>query len=181
MGRIEQKVFGLSHGELIIRNAEVKDAEELLSAVKKADEETVFMLREPGELDLTEGQEEKFIKDRLEEEYSVMILAEYDHKIIGSCGINGNALRRKRHCASLGIAVLKEYWGIGAGRKLMEEAVNWCSSMGIKRLELYVDTENFRAMNMYLKFGFIVEGTIYRDILMSDGKYRNSYIMARMF
>lgn len=180
MGKIEQKTFEIPQGELTIRNAEIKDAEELLSVVKKADTETIFMLREPGELDLTIEQEEKFIKDILEEKCSVMILAEYSHKIIGSCGINGNTLIRKRHSASIGIAVLREYWGIGAGKKLMEAAISWCIREGIKRLELYVDTENFRAINMYLKFGFVVEGTLYNDTLMTDGKCRNSYIMARM-
>ncbi|HWJ02647.1 MAG TPA: GNAT family N-acetyltransferase [Verrucomicrobiae bacterium] len=52
------------------------------------------------------------------------------------------------------IAVKKEYWSKGVGRKLIEQAEQYCRENGIKHLGLAVTTTNVRAASLYTKMGF---------------------------
>ena len=45
---------------IIIRSAELSDAEELITFLKKTAEETPFLIREPDEINLTLESEEAF-------------------------------------------------------------------------------------------------------------------------
>jgi putative acetyltransferase len=66
------------------------------------------------------------------------------------------------------------------GTTLMEAAVdlaeNW---LNIGRIELEVFTDNVAALALYQKFGFVIEGTL-RDFAFRDGRYVDSYLMARL-
>ena len=50
---------------IIIRSAELSDAEELITFLKKTAEETPFLIREPDEINLTLESEEAFLKNRI--------------------------------------------------------------------------------------------------------------------
>ena len=49
---------------------------------------------------------------------------------------------------------------------------------GVLRLELTVDTDNARALALYRKFGFQIEGTL-RGYALGDGHYADVFTMAR--
>ena len=110
----------------------------------------------------------------------LLLVAEQDGTVVGSAGLHpaGNALRR-RHALMLGISVLPAAQGQGVGRALMaalcDYADNW---MGALRLELDVYTDNARALALYRKFGFSIEGT-HTGYAMRNGQYVDSYSMAR--
>ena len=58
------------------------------------------------------------------------------------------------------IAVAKPYWGNGVGQFLMETMIDWANhTPTIRRLELTVQARNERAVHLYQKFGFDIEGT----------------------
>ncbi len=176
---IMEKIKYVTKGkEIILRNVEATDAEEIIEILNKIDSETTFLTREPGEFNLTLEEERKFLQSQVVSEVNIMILAEVEGKIVGMCAINGNTKRRLRHSASLGITILKDYWGMGIGRKLMETGISWAKNNGISRMELKADTNNHRALALYLKLGFQVEGTLRNDKLLSDGTYRSTYTMA---
>lgn len=86
---------------------------------------------------------------------------------------------RRRHAGALGMAVRDDFQGQGVGSALMQEAVqmadNW---LNLLRLELEVYTDNTPAVQLYKKFGFIVEGTHTR-YAYRDGQYVDVYSMAR--
>lgn len=178
MAIIRQAEYSIDYKVLIIRSAVVEDAKELIDLIKRLDNETTFLLREPDEFNLTLEQEQNFIKDKIDSEGSLFILAELDGKIIGTCGLQGSYRKRLRHTANLGIAISKDYWGLGIGRKLIETAVEWAKSSGISRITLEVDTRNYRAISLYTKVGFEVEGTFKNDKRLADGTYTNGYAMA---
>ena len=48
-----------------------------------------------------------------------------------------------------------------------------------KNIELEVYTDNEKAINLYKKFGFKVEGTL-KDYVFGEGKYIDAYTMARL-
>ena len=100
--------------------------------------------------------------------------------IIGCIGLDVFSNPRKRHSASLGMMVHKDYQGMGVGTKLMEAALdiadNW---MMLHRVELAVFVDNERAVELYKKFGFNIEGTMKKAGIRS-GEYVDEYMMARV-
>jgi L-phenylalanine/L-methionine N-acetyltransferase len=78
------------------------------------------------------------------------------------------------------MAVRDSWQGKGIGSALMQAALdladNW---LGLRRLELRVYADNARAIALYRKFGFEVEGT-HRAYAIRDGVYVDSLSMARL-
>lgn len=167
---------------VIIRSpeAEDKDAEQLINHVKKINEETDFLIREPDEFEFTIKKQKSFIQARINSDINLFMVAEMDGIIIGSCILSGSTLRREKHKVDLGISIQRKYWGLGIGRKLIEISMCWAKENNIEKIILKVDTSNHRAVALYGKLGFEVEGRLLRDKYLSDGSYRNSYLMGLM-
>lgn len=77
----------------------------------------------------------------------------------------------------MGIVVKKEYWGMGIGEKLMNEAINWCREKKLEQLELEVATKNERAISLYKKMGFEIYGTKKHALKYLDGTYADQHYM----
>jgi RimJ/RimL family protein N-acetyltransferase len=178
MGRMSTVKHIIDGKSLILRHGEVSDAEELVELMGRLNAETTFLLREPDEFDVTIAQEEEFIQYQQDSEVNLFIVAEFDGRLVGTCGIMGSTRRRLRHTAKLAIAIEKNCWGLGIGKRLMEAGIQWAKENAVSRIALEVDTNNYRAIGLYLKMGFIVEGTLKNDKLMADGSYRSAYTMA---
>ena len=100
-------------------------------------------------------------------------------KVVGLCGLHLELSPRMRHSGSMGISVSKDYQGIGVGTKLMEAildiADNW---LMLVRVELSVNIDNEKAMALYKKMGFEIEGRK-KYAVIRNGKYIDEYIMGR--
>ncbi len=169
----------LKDGErLIIRTAEVSDAKSLIEQVKIVDKETKFLAREPDEFDLTIEQESEFIRNSMDDENSHFLIGEIDGRIVATCSV-GPVMNKKRflHRATMGIAVRKEYWNKGIGKKMVHESIKWCRKKGFEQLELEVATQNERAISMYKSFDFEIYGTKKHAFKYSDGTYADEYFM----
>jgi putative acetyltransferase len=59
---------------------------------------------------------------------------------------------------------------------LVDLADKW---LPVTRIELTVFTDNERAIGLYKRFGFEIEGT-HRAYALRDGKYVDTHAMARM-
>ena len=60
----------------------------------------------------------------------------------------------------------------------MQTVISWTEAYpAIHHLELEVFTDNFRAISLYLKLGFVVEGTK-RKACRKHGEFKDSYMMA---
>ena len=108
------------------------------------------------------------------------LVACVDDEVIGSLGLHFNKIPRRRHVASMGMAIHDDWHGQGIGSALMRAAIdltdNW---FNIKRLELHAWTDNERAIALYKKFGFVIEGTC-RCYAFRNGEYVDAYAMARV-
>ena len=62
--------------------------------------------------------------------------------------------RKVAHRARFGISILREYWGMGIGRVLMEASIDCARQAGYSQLELEVVTDNERAVSLYRCAGF---------------------------
>jgi RimJ/RimL family protein N-acetyltransferase len=77
----------------------------------------------------------------------------------------------------LALGVAKSHWGQGIASRMLDEAVAWSVQARLKRLELTVHTTNLRAIAVYLRSGFRVEG-VRRCSLRIDGQYVDEYLMS---
>lgn len=163
----------------VIREIEIEDASSFLQLSKQLDEETKFMLYEPGERKTTAEQQEKMIHRFIENEYATIFVAVEDERIVGFILVNGNNIQRKRHVATIVIGILQEYNGRGIGTRLFKEVEKWAKLHDVWRLELTVMAHNTRAQALYKKAGFEKEG-VKKAALMIDGKGIDEYEMAKL-
>ena len=77
-----------------------------------------------------------------------------------------------KHYGTIGISVLKEYWGRGIATALLEKLISWFKEKGIKKINLDVFENNEKAIKLYEKFGFKLEGCI-EDGIFDGEKYIN--------
>lgn len=74
---------------------------------------------------------------------------------------------------------LQQYAGRGFGTALFTETEKWAKNAGLNRLELTVMAHNQRALALYKKVGFRIEGTA-RNSLVVDDAYVDEYYMAKL-
>ena len=71
-----------------------------------------------------------------------------------------------------GIAITKEFWGLGIGKYLMEACIECAREAGYLQLELEVVAENERAVEMYRRAGFIEYGRNPKAFRLRTGEYQ---------
>lgn len=172
----EYQVNGLSY---TIRSAVERDAETLSELRLQIDGETEYMDREKGEGFIDIAGFEQLIRSDSESGRNIFLVAVVDGRIVGYSRCEGSNLKRLSHKVEFGICVLKDYWGYGIGRNLLKESITWADFIGVKKMNLHVLEINTKAIQLYEKFGFTVEGVLKNDKLLSDGKYYNTIVMGR--
>ena len=110
----------------------------------------------------------------------VELVCEIEGRAVGHLGMILNHGPRRKHVASFGISVHPDFQGRGVGNALMTEMLNMADNwLNLLRVELMVASENQRAMKLYEKHGFVVEGEARFDMFRA-GKYAHSTHMARL-
>lgn len=161
-----------------IRTVEAADAEKLLSMLRKLDKETNFMMYESDERTTTIAEMSERINESLKNS-SLMIVAEVNSEIVGFLSAERGFANRIKHSAYIVVGILKEYCGKGVGTRLFNNLLEWTELNGITRLELTVMTNNEKAIKLYKKFGFEIEG-IKKNSMIVEDKYVDEYYMARV-
>lgn len=179
MAFVATRIFRLGQGNLTIQSAQATDAEEFLSQMQQASEETDFLARGSGEFHLALENERKFIEDKLSNPKEILLVARYNNILVGTLGFSSSSLLRYNHKGSFGISILKDYWSLGIGKKLIETLFEWADANGIVKITLEVDTLNSRAIHLYKSLGFAEEGRLKMDRYMENKEFRDSLIMAR--
>ena len=180
MKRIGKEFYSLGV-KYIIRSAEEKDAKDLSDVRVKIDGETENMDREKGEAFIDEAGFKQIIKEDTASERNLFLLAEINGEIVGFSRCEGNKLKRISHKVEFGVCVLKDYWGYGIGQNLIKESIFWADSNGIKKINLSVLETNEKAIKLYEKYGFTVEGVLKNDKILSDGNYYHTVLMGRVY
>jgi len=175
---MEPRKYELKNGPiLLIREAVVNDARAVLDYVQSVSGESDFLSFGPGEFELTEPEEEEFIRKCLASDDQLYILASIDDAIVATLIFSGGRRPRVRHSGEFSMSVRRPYWGLGIGSLMLDTLIEWArANQIVKKINLRVRTDNRRAILLYERKGFVIEGTIRKEILL-DGKYFDHHWM----
>lgn len=162
-----------------IRPARPYDAAALLELKRQLDLQTAFMMYEPDERDSSVQDLAAELAGVARSANSVVLLAEQADQLIGYVQLTGGTLRRSRATAYVVIGVLAQAAGRGTGTELLRQAKAWAAARGLHRLELTVMAHNTRAIRLYERTGFTVEGRR-SECLLVDGQFIDELTMATL-
>ena len=151
----------------------------MLPLLQRLDQETGFMLLEPGARNLSLKRQQELIREYSDANTGMLLVAEVDTGLAGFIGGTGGRFDRERHTLYLAMGVLQAYWGRSIGRRLLQSLEEWAGDDGYHRLELSVMEHNARARALYEKSGFEYEG-MRCDALKLNGRYINEFYMAKL-
>ena len=163
-----------------VRPLQISDAEAMVHLLQTADSETPFLARNPGEFNTSVEQERDIIKNSLTHQDAAWFVAEYEQRVVGQCSVGlVRSRQRFRHRAEVAFVLLKDYWNLGIGGKMMESCLAWCRDHNVLQAELMVVTQNERALSMYKSFGFEICGTVPHALRYPDGSFADEYLMIK--
>lgn len=176
---IKSKEYTINGLRYSIRSAMEEDAENLSKVRVQIDGETENLDRGKGEAYIDVLGFKQIIKEDTERNTNLFLVAEFNSRIVGFSRCEGSQLKRSSHKVEFGVCVLKDHWGYGIGKKLLEESIAWADANGVKKISLNVLETNEKAVKLYKKYGFEVEGILKNDKILSDGNYYSTIIMGR--
>lgn len=110
---------------------------------------------------------------------TINLVAELAGRVVGTAHMVV-APPRRAHSAGVGLCVHDAYQGHGIGTVLFAALVECADlSLGLRRLELTVFSDNATAIALYRRFGFVEEGRS-RGYAMCDGVLADVVHMARL-
>lgn len=139
----------------------------------------------PGLLQMPHATEEQWrlrLSDNLAPgRTDLPLVALCEGSVVASAGLHATSTAvRRRHVMSLGMAVAPEAQGRGVGKALMAALIDYADNWAqVLRIELGVFVDNERAISLYKRFGFEIEGR-QRGYALRAGRYVDSYAMARL-
>nr|WP_239525357.1 GNAT family protein [Marinitoga litoralis] len=154
------KIFKLDGYGIFITFPQKSDSNNLIEFYEKIFENSETLATQYDEFDKTSKDFEKII-DLSKKNYGLRILvAKNKNSIVGNCDIFWNISRKRlEKTAKLGVSVLEDFRNIGIATTLINNHITWCiENPNIHRLELEVFSNNSKAISLYEKLGFSIEG-----------------------
>ncbi len=157
---------------VVVRQAEEKDIEGVIGVM----DSVAFEGYMPAER-LSNLQKELIAKS-IKEKTGLFAVAEIHGRIVGECSLHPKQFMSKsRHIVELGINIKKGFREIGIGNVMMDYMISWAKKKGFEKISLSVFSTNQRAVNIYKKFGFRIEG-VKRKEFKIGGDYVDEILMA---
>lgn len=179
---IDEVRFKLRDGrEALLRSPKEEDVESTLEYLVVSAGETDFILRYPEECGkYTPEGEKKLFEQKNESSNEAMIMCVVDGKVVGNCEISFFKGMKTKHRASIGIALISEFWNQGIGTKMFEEMIRFAENReDVLQIELEFVEGNARARHLYEKMGFRITGVRPNAIRLKDGTLLSEYTMIR--
>ncbi len=161
-----------------MRQAKPEDSKLFLELLKQLDQETEFMMMEPGERISTAEDMEQYVLSMVKSNSFLLLLFD-GQEVAGFLSAKRGAANRMKHSAYIVCGVLKNFRGKGYGTSLFRELLAWAPENGITRLELTVMCHNEKAVHLYQNMGFEIEGKLVHSMIV-NGAYVDEYAMAKI-
>jgi RimJ/RimL family protein N-acetyltransferase len=145
---------------ITIRKANLKDASAILNFVAELDKQTDYLLYSKDE----RGNKIKNVHDYLEKiekcGRSLFLIAENESKeVVGTINGDVSHIKKVSHVMGVGIGVLKNYQRRGIAKEFMRRLIDHALEVGVLRIEARIFKGNDESLNLFQKFGFVIEGT----------------------
>ena len=166
---------------LEIRQAEGLDATLLVDFLDQVGAESDYMTLDEAGIGMTPSDMERFLLLQGRADNRICLLLFLDQQLVGLLNITAAPQRSVRHIGEVFIVIQKSYWNQGLGQILLEEGVEWARSTGIlRKLVLTVQVRNKRAVHVYQKLGFDIEGCQDRGAYSAEGEFLDVYLMGKL-
>ena len=162
--------------EIAYREAVGSDAGALLLHLKTVGDETDNLSFDGSTFNISEEREARFIERFAKSGDDLMLVATVGDRVVGNAIVERNRVARYRHRAEISLTVVKEFWGMGVGTRLMEMMVEFARKVGIEILYLEARADNERALSLYRRFGFERVG-VYKSFFKINGEYFDAELM----
>ena len=164
--------------KLVIRVARESDAEAYLNLGKSIMDEAIYSLTQSEELNLTIDQEKEWIGAAFKNINHLILIADLDGEIVGQLDFSNGHRKRIAHTGGFGMGVCKSHRGLGIGSMLLKSLIDWAQlNPTIEKINLCVHQTNDRAIEIYKKHGFQVEGRRTKDLKYSSSDYVDTILM----
>jgi len=162
---------------LLVRTGIVEDAAAILEYVEAISRETDFLSFGPDEFGITLAQERAIIREYEAADNRLLLVGKVGDELAAMLTFGGGPRPRNRHAGEFGISVRRAYWSRGIASALIDSLVDWArASAVITKINLRVRTDNMRAIALYERKGFVLEGTITREIRVGN-RYHDHHVM----
>ncbi|MDB4539951.1 GNAT family N-acetyltransferase, partial [Saprospiraceae bacterium] len=163
--------------KLLVKEAEGAEAAPIIKYVNEVAGQTDFLSFGANELGLSESDEQRFLEKCLESNNQLFLVGWINGSVVSTLSFHGGQRPRLRHAGEFGMSVDREFWGLGIGSFMVDVMINWAKShQAITKINLRVRTDNDRAIKLYQRKGFSIEGTIRNDMLI-NGEYFDHHWM----
>lgn len=163
---------------IVIREAEIDDAEEMISYLNIVGGESDNLMHGHEGFKVPVEAVKRRIQASHDADNSIILIALAGEKIIARAELAGHPGARLHHNAKLSISVRKDYWNKKIGTMLMTEIIGHAKKMNLHNIELEVVAGNTAAIALYHKMGFSDIGT-YKDFWFANNSYSDAIIMQK--
>ncbi|PUZ28935.1 hypothetical protein DCC81_05530 [Chitinophaga parva] len=166
---------------LVIRLPELDEAAALMHCLQQMTRESDFLLHTPEEaLGMDIPGERAFIKSFRDQPNHLLLVAVVDGFIVGYLTVTQGRFYKQAHTGEMGIAILRNYWNLGIGRRLMTAMVRWAEDHPLLELIYFqVFAHNEKAIQLYRNFDFQECGRLPGGIRQKDGRRIDLVTMCR--
>ncbi|UUV98094.1 GNAT family N-acetyltransferase [Vagococcus luciliae] len=164
---------------ITLRQAIPSDATHLINAISLLNQETPYLVVSPHALNMSPDTMAHEIDYIYNAPNQFILLALNHDDIIGVATIVSDDDSAFQHVGELGITIKKEFWGLGLGTAMIEELIQLCLDYEVtKRIEINVQTRNHRALHLYNKMGFYLEGIKRKAFLSENNQFIDIAILS---
>ena len=163
---------------LVFREAEIDDAEEMISYLNIVGGESDNLMHGSEGFKVPVEAVKRRIQASHDADNSIIMIALAGEKIIARAELDGFPGTRLHHNAKFSISVRKDYWNMKIGTMLMTKIIECAGKMNLRNIELEVIAENKAAIALYQKMGFSDVG-VYKNYWFANNVYRDAIVMQK--
>ncbi|MFP4460777.1 MAG: GNAT family N-acetyltransferase [Thermotogota bacterium] len=161
-----------------VRQAKESDAKAIITYIQANQDRYLYMISKTQEMQLDVAYEKKMIRLHDQRENCVFFIALEKDQVVGMLNFVGGNRSRDMHDGEFGLSVHMDYFGKGIGSMLMENLMRWGEkNQVIRRMTLFVMHSNKRAIQLYQRFGFSIEGVRRKAVRFEDGRVQDLVMM----
>lgn len=159
---------------LVIREAAAEDAAALLEYIEAVSGESEFLTFAPGEFKLSVTAEADVLRQYAAADNQLYLIGLVEGAITAVAILSASPRARIRHSAELAMSVRRRYWGQGIGSLMLDALISWARATRIiTKIGLRVRADNERALHLYRRKGFALEGTLHKEMRVDDRYFDN--------